>query len=107
VQPDHRLDAGALRGVEVPARGEIVGQRPAAVAGPGPEGGDELVLVDQAILQGEQSEEQVAVGTGAVNGSILAVIASGVVVAIARGRSPRGDGRPVAIRIDRVIVWAS
>jgi hypothetical protein len=71
------------------------------------EGGDELRLLDQAVLQREQSEEQVAVGTGAGHGSILAVIASGVVVVIARAGSLRGDGRPVAIRIDQVIVWAS
>ena len=39
---DHRLDAGALVGVEVAAGDEVVGQRPGLVAGPGLEGGDEL-----------------------------------------------------------------
>ena len=47
-------------GVEVAAVDEVVGQRPALVAGPGVEGGDELALVDQAVLEGEQAEEQVA-----------------------------------------------
>ena len=37
-------------------------RRPGLVAGPGLEGGDELGLVDQAVLQGEQAEEQVMVG---------------------------------------------
>ena len=59
---DHGLDAGALVGVEVAAGDEVVGQGPGLVAGPGLEGGDELALVDQAVLQGQQAEEQVAVG---------------------------------------------
>ena len=62
VQGDQGLDAGALRGVEVAAGDEVVGQGPGLVAGPGLEGGDELGLVDQAVLQGEQAEEEVAVG---------------------------------------------
>ena len=56
-----RLDAGASarrRGRRVPA--EVLGQRPVLVAGPGLEGGDELGLVDQPVLQRQQAEEQVA-----------------------------------------------
>jgi hypothetical protein len=71
VQADHGLDAGALFGVEVVAVGQLVGQRPRAVAGPGAEGDDELVLVYQADLQGEQAEEQVAVGGEGGNGLSL------------------------------------
>ena len=71
VQADHRLDAGALLGVEVAAGGEVVGQGPGLVAGPGLEGGDELALVDQAVLQGEQAEEQVAVGGDGGHGAGL------------------------------------
>ena len=53
-------------GVEVAAVDEVVGQRAGTLSrGPGLEGGDELALVDQAVLQGEQPEEQVAVGGGA------------------------------------------
>jgi hypothetical protein len=62
VQSDHGLDAGALVGVKVAAAGEVVGQRPALVAGPGLEGGDELALVNQAVLEGKQAEEQIVVG---------------------------------------------
>ena len=41
---------------------EVVGQAPGLVAGPGLEGGHELALVDQAVLQCEQSEEEIAIG---------------------------------------------
>ena len=58
-------------GVEVAAGDEVVGQGPGLVAGPGLEGGDELGLVDQAVLQGEQAEEQVAVGGDGGHGAIL------------------------------------
>ena len=57
VQADHDFEAGALVGVEVPAVGEVFGQGPGLVAGPGLEGGDELTLVDQAVLQGQQAKE--------------------------------------------------
>ena len=59
VQGDQGLEHGTLLGVEVAAGDEVVGQRPGLVAGPGLEGGDELDLVDQAVLEGEQAEEQV------------------------------------------------
>ena len=64
---DQGLDGGAVVGVEVAAGDEVVGQRPGLVAGPGLEGGDELGLVDQAVLEGEQAEEQVAVGGNGVH----------------------------------------
>ena len=51
-------------GVEVTSGDELVGQAPGLVAGPGLEGGDELALVDQAVLKREQSEEEMAVGGG-------------------------------------------
>ena len=35
--------------------------RPRLVAGPGAEGEDQCILVDQPVLEGEQAEEQVAV----------------------------------------------
>ena len=62
VQADHSLDPDALVGVEVAAGGEVLGQRPGLVAGPGLEGGDELALVDQAVLQGQQTKEQITLG---------------------------------------------
>ena len=42
--------------------GEQVGQGMIMRGGPGTEGGDELVAGDHAILEGQQSEEQVAGG---------------------------------------------
>ena len=47
VQGDQASTPAALVGVEVAAGDEVLGQRPRLVAGPGLEGGDELVLVDQ------------------------------------------------------------
>jgi hypothetical protein len=43
---------------------QVVRKRAILVAGPGPEGAHELVLVDQAILEGDQAEEQVAIRGG-------------------------------------------
>ena len=64
VQPHHRLDRGPSIGVQVAAVDQVFGHRAALVATPGPEGGDELGLIDQAVLEREQSEEEVAVGVG-------------------------------------------
>ena len=55
------LDDGALRWGEVAPVDEVVGQGPGLVGGPGLEGVDELGLVDQTVLQGEQPEEEVGV----------------------------------------------
>ena len=62
MQRNHGLDGGTLVVVEVAAGVEVRRQRPGLVSGPGLEGGDELGLVDQAVLKGQQAEEQVAVG---------------------------------------------
>ena len=83
---DQGLDRGALVGVEVAAGDEVVGQRPGLVAGPGLEGGDELALVDQAVLQGEQAEEEVAVGGDGGHGTGLRERRRG------RGRRPPTSG---------------
>ena len=50
---------------------------PGLVQGPGLEGGDELGLVDQAVLKGEQSEEQVAVGVDGGHGTGLRDVGPG------------------------------
>jgi hypothetical protein len=55
-------DGESIVGIEVAAADEVVGQGAGLVERPGLEGGHELDLVDQPILEGEQSEEQVAVG---------------------------------------------
>ena len=62
VQRDHRLDAGSLLGVEVTMADEVNRQRSALIAGPRLKGGHELHLIDQAVLEREQAEEQVARG---------------------------------------------
>ena len=45
------IDRGSVVGIEVSATDEVVGQGAGLVAGPGAEGGNELVLIDQAILE--------------------------------------------------------
>jgi len=42
----------------------VVGQVERLVASPGLKRGDELHLIDQAVLQSEQSEQEVAVSVG-------------------------------------------
>src|SRR4051812_39985514 len=49
-------------GIKVPQGDQMVGERLRLVAGPGVERGDELRLLDQAGLEGEQAEEEMAVG---------------------------------------------
>ena len=63
MQAGDGLDGGPARRIEVPERDEVVGQGSGLVARPGVEGGDERALVDQAVLEGQQAEEQVAVGS--------------------------------------------
>jgi hypothetical protein len=49
----HRVADGPVGGGDRLALDQDLGQGPAALAGPGGEGGDELVLVDQADLEGQ------------------------------------------------------
>src|SRR5262249_46318558 len=53
VQVCHRLDDSPLSAAEMTERDEMVGQAAGLVEGPGLEGGHELDLVDQTILEGE------------------------------------------------------
>ena len=53
--------AALALGVQVAVVGQVVGQRPGLVAGPGLKRGDKLRLVDQADLQRDQAEEKVAI----------------------------------------------
>ena len=64
----------------------MVGQALGLVAGPGLEGGDELALVDQAVLKREQSEEEMAVGGGSHGVAPIVVGRS--------GKGPSLRGRP-------------
>ena len=88
-RPTSASTAARCVGVEVAAGDEVVGQRPGLVAGPGLEGGDELVLVDQAVLQGEQAEEQVAVGGDGGHGASLPGGRHGRCAVGPRRRGPR------------------
>ena len=58
------LDGRAIVAVQIAAGYQMVGQSRGLVAGPSLKGGDEGTLVDQAVLQREQSEEEVAVRGG-------------------------------------------
>ena len=63
--PGHqRFNDGPVVGVEMAHGDEVLDERPALVERPGLEGPDEPGLVDQAILQGEQTDEEIAVGIG-------------------------------------------
>ena len=63
--PGHqRLDDSPVVGVEIAHGDEVLGQRPALFERPGLEGPDEPGLVNQAILQSEQTEEEIAIGIG-------------------------------------------
>ena len=59
-----RLDSRALPLAEMAQGDEVIGQRLVLIGGPGPHAVGELGLVDQVVLEGEQSEEQVAIGGG-------------------------------------------
>jgi hypothetical protein len=62
VQVRHRLDDSPLGLVEMSEDDEMVGQATGLVERPGLEAGHKLALVNQPILEGKQSKEQVAVG---------------------------------------------
>ena len=55
------IDNGPIVSIEVATSDEVVGQRPGLVERPGLEGGHQLDLGNQAVLQRKQAEEQVAV----------------------------------------------
>ena len=62
MQTGDGLDGGAARGIEVAELDEVVGQGSALVASPGGECRKQRPLVDQAVLEGQQAEEQIALG---------------------------------------------
>jgi hypothetical protein len=71
MEGDQGLNDGPLVGVQVAAGQQVLGQVSLLVASPGLEGGDELDLIDQAVLQREQPEEEMAVGGGHGDGSVF------------------------------------
>jgi hypothetical protein len=56
------LQQRPVRRVEMARRDEVVRQGAALVAGPGVKGGDQVRLVDQAVLEREQADEEIARG---------------------------------------------
>ena len=62
------IDGGSVVSIEVAATDEVVGEGAGLVERPGLEGGHELDLVDQPVLECKQSEQQVAVGGDAGHG---------------------------------------
>ena len=64
VPSDQGLDRGAVVGVEISAADEVLGQRSILPERPCLKGRDELSLIDQPVLQGEESEQQVTRGIG-------------------------------------------
>ena len=64
VNRGQRLQQRPLGGGQVAAGFQVVGQAPGLVERPGLEGGHELALVDEPVLEREQSEEEMAVGGG-------------------------------------------
>ncbi len=62
VSRDQGLDRRAIIVIEVAAGDEVLGERPGLVERPRLERGDEPDLVDEAILEGQQPEEEVAFG---------------------------------------------
>jgi hypothetical protein len=64
-------DGESIVGIEVAAAEEVVGQGAGLVERRGLEGGHELDLVNQAVLQSEQAEEQVTFGVDGGHGAGL------------------------------------
>ena len=68
---DQGLDSGTVICVKITATDKVLGQTARLVERPGLEGGDELSLVDQPILEGNQAEEQVFLGGDGAQGYVL------------------------------------
>ena len=86
VQSGQAFQQRAMRPVEEAERDKMIGQWPLFVASPRLERPDELDLVDQSVLEREQSEEEMAVGGG---GHGMSPIIGG-----RSGESPGIGGRP-------------
>ena len=94
VTPDKGLDRASVVGVEIAAGLEMFAEAPALVAGPRLERGDELDLVDQAVLECEEPEKEAPrrVGIHERKDSDLAVVVGGSL-----GRYCRTDGQAIQV----------
>ena len=88
-----RLDQAALLGVERAEGLEVVGQGAGLVAGSVVEGGHELGLVDQPDLEGQQAEEEVAVGGDGGHGEAPGCEAASDPAGHRAGARARGERR--------------
>ena len=95
------LDGGAVVGIEVAASDQVVGQGAGLVEGPGLEGGDELDLVDQPVLQCKQAEQQVAFSGDGGHGEAPGRDAASDPAGDSAGARARGR------RVGRIIAHAS
>jgi hypothetical protein len=91
------LDSRSVVGIEVATTDEVVGQGAGLVQGPGLEGGHELTLVDQAVLEGEQSEEQVAISGDGGHGMSLPDLGRGRWAPGPRRRGQPAEPRPASV----------
>jgi len=64
MQANHRLHDRTLIGVEITALDQVIGKRSTLIERPRLEGGNKLALIDEAVLEGEQTEEQVIGSSG-------------------------------------------
>ena len=94
------FDSGPARGVEVAEVDEVVGQGSAFVACPGGEGREQRALVDEAGLEGEQSEEEIAISIDGGHNVGLPIAQRGP---RARGLRRRGPHPGADNRIGRII----
>ena len=67
VERNHRLDAGALVGVQVAAVAEVLGQWPAPATRPCLKRRDKLGLINQAVLQGKNPKQQIVGSSHVIN----------------------------------------
>ena len=80
--PDQAHEQGMAVGVEVASVEQELIEGPGLVGDPGAEGGDERIAADEAVLQGQEAEQQ-------VTGGVTKRWGSGV---IAHGEPPRRLG---------------
>ena len=93
VDVDQRLQQRRLGVGQVAPGFEVVGQALGLVERPGLEGGDELALVDEAVLKREQSEQEMAVGGGG-HGMAPIVVGRRDAQLLTGSHGPRFRGRP-------------
>ncbi len=101
MEPYHRLDHIALVGAQVASIDQVFGKLSVLGATPSPKRGDELILIDQAVLERMQSEEKVAVSIDDGHGTHLLGVGRGPWALGPRRREPLDGPRPVSVRLSQ------